>query len=48
MTPISAAMAEPARPVTSSPVMTGPSSRISVSPTTLPKLDSLPKRTSTQ
>ena len=46
MAPISAAAAEPARPVTSSPVKTGPSSRISVSPTTAPSDSSAPKRTS--
>ena len=44
--PISAATAEPARPVTSSAVSTGPSSRTSDRPTTPPTLCSAPKRTS--
>jgi hypothetical protein len=41
---ISAAMAEPARPVTSSAVSTGPSSRIRERPTTAPSDPSAPKR----
>ena len=39
-------LAEPARPVTRSPVSTGPSSRISERPTTAPSDCSAPKRTS--
>ena len=46
MAPISAVIAEPARPVTSSPVSTGPSSRTSESPTTAPSPSSAPKRES--
>jgi hypothetical protein len=43
---ISAAMADPARPVTSSAVSTGPSSRTSESPTTAPSEFAAPKRES--
>jgi hypothetical protein len=43
---ISAAIAEPARPVTSSAVNTGPSSRTSERPTTAPSDPSAPKRDS--
>ena len=43
MAPISAAIAEPARPVTSSEVSTGPSSRTRLSPTNVPSADSAPK-----
>jgi hypothetical protein len=44
MLAISAAMADPARPVTSSAVRTGPSSRTMESPTTAPSEPSAPKR----
>jgi spermidine synthase len=46
MVPISAAVAEPARPVASSAVRTGPSSRMSERPTTAPSELVAPKRTS--
>ena len=46
MVPISAVVAEPARPVARSAVSTGPSSRMSERPTTAPSDCSAPKRTS--
>ena len=46
MVAISAAAAEPARPITSSAVSTGPSSFTSDRPTMAPTLASAPKRTS--
>ena len=42
--PISEAIAEPARPVTRRAVSTGPSSRIRLSPTIMPRDSSAPKR----